>query len=151
MPPTLPVAIGPPASIPIWFLGNDLAAGSGNEQLRAALANDDRFARSHRAASSHPGECAAKEARSDDNRQAGSPPMEVQQQTSMDGRQITVAVVRSGLAEMHRSGELVAFLRGSYGVKPGGGCWGPGAVLVRGLWALIGIPPSLVISAGRFG
>jgi hypothetical protein len=118
MPPTLPVAIGPPASIPIWFLGNDLAAGSGNEQLRAALANDDRFARSHRAASSHPGECAAKEARSDDNRQAGSPPMEVQQQTSMDGRQITVAVARSGLAEMHRSGELAAFLRGSYGVKP---------------------------------
>jgi hypothetical protein len=52
-----------------------------------------------------------------DQRGKHEPAIEVSQQTGADGRQITVAIVRSGLSEMQRSGELGQFFRKGYNVK----------------------------------
>jgi hypothetical protein len=46
----------------------------------------------------------------EDHRPAGSPPIETSTSTGADGRQIMKAVVRGGLTELERSGELGAFL-----------------------------------------
>lgn len=53
-----------------------------------------------------------------DQRQAGSPPIEFSQQTGPDGRTTATAIVRGGLSEMHRTGELATFLGRGYGVRP---------------------------------
>jgi hypothetical protein len=53
-----------------------------------------------------------------DQRGAGAPPIEVSQQQGPDGRQTMIAVVRGGLSEMQRTGELATFLRRNYGARP---------------------------------
>jgi hypothetical protein len=53
----------------------------------------------------------------EDRRQAGSPPIETSTSTGPDGRQVMKAVVRGGLAELERSGELSAFLGQGYGMR----------------------------------
>jgi hypothetical protein len=52
-----------------------------------------------------------------DQRQAGSPPVETSVATGSDGRVMATAIVRGGLNEMQRSGELGKFFRQGYGLR----------------------------------
>lgn len=53
-----------------------------------------------------------------DQRGAGAPPIQTKTETGPGGRQVLTAVVKAGLAEMQRSGELSTFLRQGYGMRP---------------------------------
>jgi hypothetical protein len=52
-----------------------------------------------------------------DMRGRDAPPIQVQNKTGVDGRQIAVVTVRAGLSEMERSGELSGFLQRGYGLR----------------------------------
>jgi hypothetical protein len=61
---------------------------------------------------------AAPEFRVIDQRQTGSPPIEMSSQRGPDGRMVITAMVRAATAEMLRTGEHQSVMRNVYGITP---------------------------------